>query len=417
MAILYGTTGDGTTLPVLVDQFGNLLAKGIDGPPGPPGPPGVGELPPGATDGALLGWQDGELVWVTEPLPPVIVPGFIPVIYTGNGGTQSITTGFSPDLVWCKSRDYQYSNSLYDTLRGPLQRIKTNSTDPATNHPNSLSSFDEDGFTLEGDTSTNQNNTNYVAWCWDAGDTTVTNNEGTVESQVRSNGSFSVVKYTGTLSTGVYPQPTVGHGLSSAPSLVITKATSASSAWVVQDISLPANKFLYLNEPDGLQDSVLAGANNLGKPSATTFEAAWLTGLNINGVEFIAYCWTETPGLSSFGEYSGTGSRQTINTGFRPSLVIIKSTSSTGNWFMFDNARGTAKTLYANLSSMEGETGAVEFLDDGFQLLFGLPGINESNETYIYAAFANPSDAAFAQRQMRRQARQLERQQNETQPR
>jgi hypothetical protein len=36
MAILYGTQSNGETLPVLVDQFGNLLAKGIEGPPGPP---------------------------------------------------------------------------------------------------------------------------------------------------------------------------------------------------------------------------------------------------------------------------------------------------------------------------------------------------------------------------------------------
>ena len=71
MAILYGTTGDGTTLPVLVDQFGNLLAKGIDGSEGPPGPPGIGQLPPDPYEGALLGWQDGELAWIggSVPLP------------------------------------------------------------------------------------------------------------------------------------------------------------------------------------------------------------------------------------------------------------------------------------------------------------------------------------------------------------
>ena len=71
MAILYGTTGDGTTLPVLVDQFGNLLAKGIEGPPGPEGPPGIGQLPPDPYEGAILGWEDGELSWIggSVPLP------------------------------------------------------------------------------------------------------------------------------------------------------------------------------------------------------------------------------------------------------------------------------------------------------------------------------------------------------------
>ena len=40
MSILFGTTSAGTTLPVLVDQFGNLLAKGLPGDQGPPGDPG-----------------------------------------------------------------------------------------------------------------------------------------------------------------------------------------------------------------------------------------------------------------------------------------------------------------------------------------------------------------------------------------
>jgi len=40
MAILYGTQSNGETLPVLVDQFGNLLAKGIDGTAGENGEKG-----------------------------------------------------------------------------------------------------------------------------------------------------------------------------------------------------------------------------------------------------------------------------------------------------------------------------------------------------------------------------------------
>lgn len=80
MAILYGTQSNGETLPVLVDQFGNLIAKGIEGQPGtpgepgspgPPGPPGVGQLPPDPFEGAVLGWQDNELAWLggSVPLP------------------------------------------------------------------------------------------------------------------------------------------------------------------------------------------------------------------------------------------------------------------------------------------------------------------------------------------------------------
>ena len=98
MAILYGTTSSGESLPVLVDQFGNLLAKGIEGQQGPPGgegpqgPPG-GEGPPGpqgdpgeglplpyGEDGSYLTLVDGEPAWtdVPDPDPP---PPAEPVIW------------------------------------------------------------------------------------------------------------------------------------------------------------------------------------------------------------------------------------------------------------------------------------------------------------------------------------------------
>ena len=89
MAILYGTTDNGTTLPVLVDQFGNLLAKGIDGAEGPPGPPGIGQLPEDPFEGAILGWEDGELSWLggSVPLP---AGTYGPFIYSDSEGTLTV---------------------------------------------------------------------------------------------------------------------------------------------------------------------------------------------------------------------------------------------------------------------------------------------------------------------------------------
>lgn len=407
MAILYGTQSNGETLPVLVDQFGNLLAKGIEGPPGPEGPPGVGELPPGATDGALLGWQDGELVWITEPLPPVIVAGFRPFIYTGNGGTQSIDCGFSPDFVWIKDRTTNESHALFDTLRGDTNLIYSNTTNIENSQSTTLTSFDSDGFTVGSDGKVNTNNDNYVAWCWDAGDTTVTNNEGTIPSQVRSNGSFSIVKYTGNGSVA-----SVGHGLETAPSMFIVKSTSDAFSWFVYHESINNGQQLKLNSADA------KGSTGYWQNTNPSSSVIYLDGSENNevagdGKEFIAYCWSETASESSFGQYTGNSGRQTIQIGFKPSLVIIKSTG-TGDWFMFDNARGASNALYPNLNAIEADTGAIEFLDTGFQILFGLPGVSENDQTYIYAAFANPEDAAFARMQLRRQVRQEERQQNET---
>jgi hypothetical protein len=85
---------------VLVDQFGNLLAKGIDGEPGqqgPPGPPGIGQLPPDPYEGAILGWEDGELSWIggSVPLP---AGTYGPFTYMTNEGRLEIPQDVS-DLV------------------------------------------------------------------------------------------------------------------------------------------------------------------------------------------------------------------------------------------------------------------------------------------------------------------------------
>ena len=69
--VLLGTQSNGETLPVQVNEFGQLVAEGLpgpDGPPGPPGPPGEIDLPPDPQDGQLLGWEDGQLAWV-DPSP------------------------------------------------------------------------------------------------------------------------------------------------------------------------------------------------------------------------------------------------------------------------------------------------------------------------------------------------------------
>lgn len=96
MAILYGTTADGESLPVEVNQLGQLVAEGLPGQQGPPGPPGIGQLPPDPFEGAILGWQDNTLAWLggSTPLPPGT---FGPILSYANGVLEF---GSAPDLVY-----------------------------------------------------------------------------------------------------------------------------------------------------------------------------------------------------------------------------------------------------------------------------------------------------------------------------
>jgi hypothetical protein len=114
MAILFGTTSSGNTLPVLVDQFGNLLAKGIPGDEGPPGPPGGAfALPPDPVNGDVLGWENGQLVWIGEP--PLPAGTFGPYVYYPNGSnlvvpqTPTLNNG---DLLFMSDAD---GNQAYYT--------------------------------------------------------------------------------------------------------------------------------------------------------------------------------------------------------------------------------------------------------------------------------------------------------------
>ncbi len=388
MAILFGTTGDGTTLPVLVDQFGNLLAKGIPGDEGPPGPPGGDfALPPDPVDGDVLGWENGQLVWVSEPLPPP-ASIFTPVIYSGNGGTQSITgVGFSPSLVWIKSMDDAYSHNLQDIIQGTGYYLSSNSTGAATAETRHITSFDSNGFTLGSGSWVNESAKDYIAWCWNAGDTTVTNNDGTIESQVRTNGNFSVVKYTGTGADG-----TLGLGLNNVPGMVIFKSLDQVADWAVYHSALAINENLWLNEP-----LVATTGQNFWRGIQPTSSVISINDSSyVNGAgDYVAYAWAETPGVSSFGEYDGNGSTTgpVIDCGFKPAFLLIKRVDSPSEWRLFDTARNPSNPadalLFPDTSEAEATNSSynTNILANGFELKNIQGGLNASGGRYIYAAF------------------------------
>ena len=68
---------------------------------------------------------------------------------------------------------------------------------------------------------TNGSGTTYVAWNWDMGGSNATNTNGDMQSTVRANPTYgqSIVSWTGNNSGN----QTVGHGLPSAPEMIILK--------------------------------------------------------------------------------------------------------------------------------------------------------------------------------------------------
>jgi hypothetical protein len=324
--------------------------------------------------------------------------GFNTVIYNGNGTELKVTgVGFNPDLVWVKRRDNAVSyHRLIDSVRGGDKRLASNDTGAETTASTLIQSFDADGYTVGTDTGMNASGDRYVAWCWDAGSSTVSNTDGTITSSVRANPAtgFSVVTYVGNTTAGA----TVGHGLGTAPKMIITKNRDTSTNWWVYHESIGNTKYLELNTT--ITGTTNTGAWNNTSPDSNVFTLGSTSPSNANQV--VAYCFSEVAGYSKFGSYTGNGSTSgpTVTTGFRPAFVMFKCTDVAGKyWNIYDNTRDVANpintALYPNTSLADTTAGDVDFTDTGFQLKTTGTGFNQSGANYIYMAFADTRDAQF----------------------
>jgi hypothetical protein len=288
---------------------------------------------------------------------------------------------------------------LFDQLRGVQNVLQGNTTAAETSDGAGLTAFGANDFTLGSTINQNENNSTFIAWNWNAGGTTVTNNAGSVTSQVRANptAGFSIVTYTSAASA-----VTVGHGLGTAPNLIIVKARGTTSDWFTYHSALGATQGIYLNQT--LAAVTSANFWNNVAPTSTVFTNG--VGVVNGGNTAVAYCWAEVPGYSRFGSYTGNGAADGtfVYCGFRPAYVLIKAYSgtsaATANWLILDSARSTYNVadakLAANLSDAEntsasvGGTGvnSIDFLSNGFKLKTTYASSNESGTLYIFAAFA-----------------------------
>ena len=333
----------------------------------------------------------------TTNLPePTIADGGLymnPVLYTGNGSTQSITgVGFQPDLVWIKIRNQAYDHTLVDAVRGTSKDLESSSTD-AEQTRSTVTAFGSDGFTVGTDSQVNSNGNTFVSWNWKANGSGVSNTDGTITSTVSANttSGFSIVTYTGTGSAA-----TVGHGLGVAPSLVIVKNRTSAVGWGVMAQAANSGSGhlgrLLLNETASWA-STSEYWNNTA-PTSSVFSVGTNSITNASGGTFVAYCFAPVAGYSAFGSYTGNGSSDGpfVFTGFRPKYFLVKSTSATGHWELRDTSRdlynGSTQRLFPNYSNAEDTGDAWDLLANGVKLRTTHSSVNASGVSYIYAAFA-----------------------------
>lgn len=339
---------------------------------------------------------------------PTQANSFSPTLYTGNGASsRNITTSIDNDFVWIKKRGPSTGNHLLQNTvqgAGTNSALSSNSSTAAGNFDQYgyISAFTTNGVTIQAGSSgsypndnANENNSTYVAWAWKAGGLSTINSDGDITSIVSANvaAGFSIVKYTGNGTAGA----TIGHGLSSAPELILLKNLNVSDNWAVYNSTSGATKYMNLNQAYAAGTATTIW--NDTEPTSTVFSVGTSTDVNGSGNNLIAYCFTSISGYQKIGSYTGNGSTTgpIETTGFEPRYLLIKSAdNSSTNWIILDKARTPnnplENDLKANLSSVE-QTGTGNNYPQattsatGFQVNTTDGAVNGSG-TYIYLAIA-----------------------------
>ena len=310
-------------------------------------------------------------------------------------GTHSINNGIDLSgeggMVWGKARTATAaSHEIVDTERGISNgALQSNSNNAAGSASTDFSSFTSTGFQLSSSGSGNL--TYYDAATW---------------TFRKAPKFFDVVTYTGDGTTGRQ----ISHNLDATVGMMFLKETSGSGYWGVYhrsvDSTSPEDYVLILNSTSARIDEQFFINDTAPTSTHFTVGAAAASGgdFNTNGDTYVAYLFAHNDSDGNFGptgdqdiikcgSYTGNGSTDgpEIDLGFEPQWVIVKNTSSSGDWYMFDNMRGmtvdsTDFYLRANRDGAEdGSQNYISVNPNGFQV-HGTGGHTNASGTYIYMA-------------------------------
>ena len=219
-----------------------------------------------------------------------------------------------------------------------------------------------------------------------------TNVKGATQTVVSPNDTagFSIIRFTGTGG-----DTTIGHGLSSAPKMVILKNRIDVLEWAVYHTGIGAGKRLLLNTSDA--QSTSTSFWNSTNPSSTVISLGASGNSNGSSDSIIAYAFADVEGYCKFGSYTGNGATNGsfVYTGFRPAWVMRKCATAGEQWLIQDTTRTPYNQndtyLYPSLSNTEATSSQLGFdiLSNGFKMRHGDGATNGDGRTYIYAAFAD----------------------------
>ena len=253
---------------------------------------------------------------------------------TGTGAAATVTgVGFPPDLVLYRNRTVPKNTGAADRLRGANLYLATSSTAAEGSIATMVTAFNMDGISVGNEDWINTLSDTYINWFFK-----------------RAPSFFDEVCYTGTGSA-----TTFSHNLAAVPELMIVKKRSATDDWAVY--AGDNTDFLLLNTTAATADDNTYW--NDTSPTSAVFSVGTNADVNTSAATYVAYLFATCPGVSKVGSYTGNGTTQTINCGFTGGarFVMVKATSTTGNWIVADSARGIVAgndpALYLNSTAAE----------------------------------------------------------------
>jgi hypothetical protein len=270
---------------------------------------------------------------------------FSPEAFTGNATTRTIGSITTDSLLLREraSDSWDWSSRLTGS-DNYLQTNNTSAESSATAGTRPSYTKEQLGVVYNGATK-NQSGTAYIDYLFK-----------------RAPNFFDEVCYTGT-GSGVR----IEHNLQVVPELILIKSRSASGGWagvqLLPDASNGWNQLSLQSTSAGVTVSSQTGSLSSWMRTYDFFNGYVYrsdgTTPTTNNVTFVAYLFATCAGVSKCGSYTGNGSSQTINCGFTGGarFVMVKATSTTGNWIVADSARGIVAgndpALYLNSTAAE----------------------------------------------------------------
>ena len=208
----------------------------------------------------------------------------------------------------------------------------------------------------------------------------------------RAPGFFDVVCYTGTATSG--SGGGFSHNLGVVPELIIIKNRGGAYNWKVKLVSVLGRNDMQLNSTGAAPTSSSTYWDNLTDTSTKFYTRADNYEVDAVGSTYVAYLFATVAGVSKVGSYTGSGTTKQIDCGFTGGarFVLIKRTDSTGDWYVWDSARGivSGNDPYLLLNSTAAEVTNTDYIDTysaGFEISSTAPAaINASGGSYIFMA-------------------------------